>query len=125
MAFCVNAQSVTKISSNIKMSIVDNCVSVTISDNNYDKVDNIYTIRFGKIDNALATLSKMEYDLLNGNEFATVLYTVIDNQLKALLGVDTSGKKYILINADHQYEMHMPHIKKIKKVINKYTTNEQ
>lgn len=125
MTFCTNAQNVTKISPKIKMTICDNQITTIIYDNNdYDNINNQYVINFGEINSALLTLNKIECDLLKGESFAQVSYKIHNNTLNALLGVNANGGKYILINDDHQYEIQLSHIKKIKKVINKYITNE-
>lgn len=120
----VNAQDVWKISSNIKMSIMDDNVVITIVDNdNFDGYNHLYPINFGRIDQTLSTLSQMEDDLENGESFSSVSYDLLDSQLNGLNSIDEYGNKYILINTNYQYEIYLSHIKKMKKRINKYIKN--
>lgn len=121
----IHSQNVIKISRDIKMSIIDNNVVITVADNdNLDGRNHLYPINFGKIDQTLSTLSQMEDDLENGESYSSVSYKLFDSYLNGLNSRDEYGNKYILINTDYQYEIYLSHIKKMKKKINKYIKNE-
>jgi hypothetical protein len=116
------ANNTIKISPNIKMSIIDTQVIVTINANDYS--DEYITVNFGKTDFALDTLTAIESDLTIHKKFTSVSYSVVDDKLDCVICIDEFGHEYLLINSKHQYELYPQHIKKIKRYIIKHTKHE-
>ena len=125
MSMHINAQEIYKISPNIKLSIIDNNVFIAVCDNDiYDGHNNLYPISLGKTPDAISILTQMENDLEHNEPFSTLSYDISNSQLIGIYNIDEYGNKYILINTDHQYEIYLSHIKKMKKKIIKHIKNE-